>query len=949
MPQHVGVLEAPQECVGCHTDVHQQTVGMDCARCHDTRSWIVADVTDLHQQDGFALLGAHATADCQACHVNPSMLRFDPIDPACITCHQEDFQATTKPDHTQVGFSTNCTECHNMNAFAWVSDGFNHDFFPLTKGHAIDDCARCHVGNDYTNISPDCISCHEQDFQATVNPDHIQAGFATDCKTCHTTDPGWKPANFREHDAQYFPIYSGTHAGTWDACATCHIQDNNYAAFSCIECHEHNQPATDKNHEAVAGYSYSATACLACHPTGEKEEVFDHSKTNFPLTGAHTTLECLSCHANGFTGTPTECVSCHQDNFVQTTNPNHQQIGLSTDCASCHTTEPGWSPASMPNHNDFFALNGAHAAAANDCAGCHHEDFNNTPNTCVGCHQADYEQTQNPSHAATGFSTDCASCHSEAGWRPAAFDHDAQYFPIYSGAHQGAWDACAACHTNASNFAIVSCIDCHEHNQPDTDTKHQGVAGYAYSSSACLACHPTGSADGAFDHNQTNFPLTGAHLTVACVECHADGYTGTPTTCVSCHQTDFNQTTDPNHQQLGLSSDCATCHTTQPGWSPAQFPIHDEIYALTGAHAAIANDCASCHANGFANTPNTCAGCHIDNYNATTNPNHQQAGFSTNCATCHTESAWTPVTNFDHNKTNFPLRGAHTSVACAQCHTNGYSGTPTACVSCHQDDYNATTDPNHKTSGFSTDCASCHSESAWQPANFDHNKTNFPLRGAHTSVACAQCHTNGYSGTPTACVSCHQDNYNATTDPNHKTSGFSTDCASCHSESAWQPANFDHNKTTFPLRGAHSSVACAQCHTNGYTGTPTACVSCHQDDYNSTIDPNHKTSGFSTDCKSCHSETAWQPANFDHNKTAFPLRGAHSSVACAQCHTNGYTGTPTACVSCHQDDFNATTDPNHKTSGFSTDCKSCHLRPPGNRLTLTITKLHSHCAGLTLP
>ena len=857
--------QAPQDCFGCHSDVHQQTVGSDCARCHDTRSWIVDDITNMHQQVGFALLGPHATTDCQACHENPSMLRFDPIDPACITCHQENYQATTKPNHTQAGFSTNCSECHNANAFAWVSDGFNHDFFPLTKGHAIDDCTRCHGSNDYSNTSPDCISCHDQDFQTAVNPDHLQAGFSTDCKSCHTTDVGWKPANFRDHDGQFFPIYSGTHAGTWDACATCHIQENNFAAFSCIECHEHNQPATDKNHESVPGYSYSATACLACHPTGEKEEVFDHSRTNFPLTGAHISLECLSCHANGYAGTPTECVSCHQVNFNQTTNPNHQKIGLSTDCATCHTTEPGWTPASMPNHNDFFALNGAHAAVANDCAGCHHEDFNNTPNTCVGCHQADYEQTINPSHAATGFSTDCASCHSEAGWSPAAFDHDAQYFPIYSGTHQGAWDACAACHTNASNFAIVSCIDCHEHNKPDTDTKHVGITGYNYSSSACLACHPAGTADGAFDHNTTNFPLTGAHTTVACVDCHTNGYAGTPMECVSCHQDNFNQTTDPNHQQLGISTDCATCHTTEPGWSPAQFPIHDEIYVLRGAHAAIANDCASCHTNGYANTPNTCAGCHQDNYNQTTNPNHQDAGFSTNCATCHSEDAWVPANldgNFDHNTTNFPLTGAHTSVACQSCHSGGYAGTPTSCSSCHMPDYNGTANPNHRTLALSTDCAMCHTtEPGWSPAQFPDHNSYYALQGAHAAIAsnCASCHNGNYTNTPNTCFGCHSTDYNQTTNPNHQTNMFPTDCEACHSQNAWTPSTFDHDAQYFPIySGKHRGEwnQCTECHTTPSNYALFTCIQCHEHSNKSNVDGHHSDVRnyvyTATSCFDCH-------------------------------------------------------------------------------------------------
>ncbi len=68
-----------------------------------------------------------------------------------------------------------------------------------------------------------------------------------------------------------------------------------------------------------------------------------------------------------------------------------------------------------------------------------------------------------------------------------------QFFPIYSGKHNGEWNACSDCHTNQSNFAVFSCIDCHEHNnKTDLDDKHKGEPGYSYTSAACYDCHPKG-------------------------------------------------------------------------------------------------------------------------------------------------------------------------------------------------------------------------------------------------------------------------------------------------------------------------------------------------------------------------------------------------------------------------------------------------------------------------
>jgi hypothetical protein len=183
----------------------------------------------------------------------------------------------------------------------------------------------------------------------------------------------------------------------------CHTNPGNFAEYTCITCHAN--PETNEQHAGVSGYAYNSSACLACHPTGDGQSGFNHNSTMFPLTGAHTTVDCQMCHANGYEGTPTECVACHQQQFNQSVNPNHNSLGLSSDCVSCHTTEPGWSPAKFDIHNQYYPLNGAHAGIASQCITCHNGDYNNTPNTCSGCHIADYNQTTNPSHTAAQFST----------------------------------------------------------------------------------------------------------------------------------------------------------------------------------------------------------------------------------------------------------------------------------------------------------------------------------------------------------------------------------------------------------------------------------------------------------------------------------------------------------------------------------------------------------------
>jgi hypothetical protein len=486
--------DAGTSCIGCHTDMHEQTVGPDCGRCHTPASWIVDNITEIHRRSRFPLTGPHYTSDCAACHTSVSMLRFDPLGTLCSDCHMDEYNATTSPDHKAGGYSTNCNECHLMNSFTWTGAGINHSFFPLTLGHEIGDCNRCHPNGNFTNTPNSCVACHQGDFNSTSNPNHTQAGISTNCTECHTTNPGWKPAEFGAHDGKYFPIYSGNHQGTWNGCQECHTNPADYRTFSCIDCHEHNRADMDDEHNGVGGYTYTSIACYECHPDGSKTGSFNHNTSGFPLTGAHTSASCSECHTSGFSGTPVECAACHMPAFNQSVNPNHTSLALPNTCETCHSTDPGWKPASFPIHNNYYQLLGAHAAVANDCGKCHNGNYQNTPSTCDGCHLPKYTQTTNPSHTAAQFPVTCQVCHSQTAWTPATFNHDGPYFPIYSGKHNGEWNTCADCHTNPSNYQVFSCIDCHEHNQPDMDDEHNGVQGYVYNSLACFNCHPRGEA-----------------------------------------------------------------------------------------------------------------------------------------------------------------------------------------------------------------------------------------------------------------------------------------------------------------------------------------------------------------------------------------------------------------------------------------------------------------------
>ncbi len=250
--------ETKTNCSECHTDMHQGSVGQSCERCHTPASWLVNNITEIHQRGRFPLVGAHRTADCYACHKSESLLRFDPLGINCIDCHRDKYNGTTNPNHTAAGFSHDCSICHPVSSFQWNGAGFNHNFFPLTGGHATVQCSACHTTGNYADAKTDCYSCHQADYLATTNPNHVAANFPTTCNTCHNLNPGWKPAKYTQHDSQFFPIYSGRHNGTWDLCSQCHTDPNNYALFDCKICHAN----------AHSGENYTNAQCYNCHPTG---------------------------------------------------------------------------------------------------------------------------------------------------------------------------------------------------------------------------------------------------------------------------------------------------------------------------------------------------------------------------------------------------------------------------------------------------------------------------------------------------------------------------------------------------------------------------------------------------------------------------------------------------------------------------------------------------------
>ena len=475
-----------------------------------------------------------------------------------------------------------------------------------------------------------------------------------------------------------------------------------------------------------------------------------------------------------------------------------------------------------------------HAEIEGDCGKCH-APFRKASQDplCLDCHT---KVNEDLTHAggfhgrAPGLAkAACRDCHTEhkgrdadvIGLDRAAFDHRFTDYPLH-GAH--ARLACESCHKAAVALrdAPSACIACHR-----DDDAHHGQLG-----EDCGRCHEESAwAKAKFDHDKTDFPLTGEHRDVACALCHpSEHYENTAQDCNGCHRL--------NDAHLGrFGTRCADCHTAQ-AWKPARFDhARDAKLALKGGHAGLA--CGACHTEGLAAKLSTdCASCHRAD-------DVHRGRRGDDCERCHSEKSW-KTENFDHDRmTDFALRGAHQEVRCEGCHTGtlGHEKLATTCEGCHRDD-----DVHRGQQG--TACNSCHNERGWtDKVFFEHDVSRFPLLGMHATVACEQCHaTRRFQDVGVDCKGCHVD------DDVHL-GRLGDDCERCHNPNAWKLWRFDHDQQTgFPLHGAHETLDCHSCHRaplHAGVALFTTCGGCHAQD-----DPHGGAFGHT--CERCHGETSWR-------------------------------------------------------------------------------------------
>ncbi|MGB7654868.1 MAG: cytochrome c3 family protein [Novosphingobium sp.] len=541
---------------------------------------------------------------------------------------------------------------------------------PLSNAHARLEakCASCHSSFAKEAQNSKCLSCHKGVATDIASRTRFHGKFTPartgTCKSCHSDHKGRANNLVQLNQATFnhaFTEFELTGAHKRAKCSSCHRGiDYRGRPRDCAGCHGPFDP-----HKGQLGRN-----CKNCHNTNAWKPVtgFNHAATKFPLTGAHRSASCASCHAGQRWHPGATCISCHA-------RDDAHKGSRGTNCASCHTTA-SWGSATFDHSSTGFPLIGGHASAS--CAGCHGAgNVNKHPSRdCYACHARD------DSHKGQN-GTNCASCHNPRSWTQTSFDHDKMTRFALKGAHRTI--ACQACHKQPPKEVKppVTCFGCHVQ-----DDAHKGGNGQD-----CARCHTSTSWKLAnFDHNtMTKFPLAGKHASAKCEVCHTSPPQELKLTgqCLSCHAKD-----DKHQGKLGPN--CETCHSAT-GWTTQVRFEHDLTrFPLLGKHAQLT--CVACHADKtFSAKGTTCAACHVDDHHK------GSLGTPAPCQTCHNSVDW-KAWRFDHDtQTKFALTGRHQGLICSACHTR--PGDPAKignqCVDCHRRN-----DPHR--GGFGDDCQRCH-------------------------------------------------------------------------------------------------------------------------------------------------------------------------------------------------------------------------------------------------
>jgi hypothetical protein len=410
-PRYVGLVFS--KCTDCHADPHKGTFAQTCQSCHSTSGWKRVSLQKVnekfdHSKTRYPLIGKHQSVDCLACHKGGDFkkpLAFQ----KCADCHQDihSGQFARRPSGIE------CSACHTLDGFKPSKfDVKEHatSAYPLEAKHSSVPCAQCHIpkGRDtlYKIAFAKCMDCHKDEHQGQF----AQAPYLNRCEQCHNLK-GYRPSTFTlaRHKETRF-ILNGSHVAT--ACGDCHKERPTpekphlvlyrFEDRRCTVCHNDPHKGQFQDRMRHSRPDGSPAGCEACHSTVSWKDLqkFDHSKTSFPLLGAHRGTACIDCHKPpnmetrmmnvDFKAAPNKCEQCHEDiHGKQFANANRI-----TPCAECHNSTK-WKPSLFDHERrTSFSLAGAHERVR--CEACHTSRrpfegktvlfYKPTAKECAACH-----------------------------------------------------------------------------------------------------------------------------------------------------------------------------------------------------------------------------------------------------------------------------------------------------------------------------------------------------------------------------------------------------------------------------------------------------------------------------------------------------------------------------------------------------------------------------------
>ncbi len=487
----------------------------------------------------------------------------------------------------------------------------------------------------------------------------------------------------------YFPITAGTaHEfgktladGTVLNCDSCHPPNAaSFTDFTCISCHDHEQPTMDLLHLSQSTYTYASSSCFSCHPKSVKFS-YDH----FGISSG-----CAYCHDVGGVFVALDACSLPPDNRCKPSSGDaHVSLGL--DCSACHVTTTWLGAGNGPGD----AHDPAHDVTVHELL----PSWSGSSIASVSPNDETLPQVMN--HASSAVDSNllsaCTNCHFDAA----------------SGVYLG-----ALFHSTLANLADagvtqpVTCNDCHKVTVASS-TVDFGLSSMPQGFVGPLASNPARSpASGEMRHDAVAWaslaPTTTPLLAQDCAVCHApptedldshwtngrDANPATfhpaltalgqaqPSSCIDCHansrptaQLDSSTASLPaglvfDHQNQVALDDCAGCHTaggvTQ--WSGGKFHL---------AGAAAPTTCLPCHSgerpSSTLNDVTTWQGSYTSApFDYVSNSLNAKHGDGQDCAVCHTgpgTGAWGSTQNWQGGHYAHQA-GTSAANTCINCHTS---------------------------------------------------------------------------------------------------------------------------------------------------------------------------------------------------------------------------------------------------------------------------------------